>query len=59
MLKKGLKIREVEAGSVAQEIGLAPGDQILSVNSHEIPDELALQFHLSEDSVDLLVRWSG
>jgi putative radical SAM enzyme (TIGR03279 family) len=56
MLRKGLKVREVEAGSVAQEIGLAPGDQILSVNGHEILDELALQFHLSEDSVDLFVR---
>ena len=33
--KKGLKILEVEAGSVAEEIGLAPGDQILEVNGYE------------------------
>ncbi len=56
MPRKGLKITAVEAGSVAEEVGLAPGDRILSVNGHEIPDELALQFHLSEESVDLFVR---
>jgi len=56
MLRKGLKITEVEAGSVAEKIGLAPGDQILSVNGREIPDELALKFHLSEECIDLSVR---
>jgi putative radical SAM enzyme (TIGR03279 family) len=56
MLKKGLKILAVEAGSVAEEIGLAPGDQILAVDGCEIPDELALQFRLSEDSVEIIVR---
>ena len=56
MLRKGLKITEVEAGSVAEKIGLAQGDQILSVNGREIPDELALKFHLSEQCLDLFVR---
>jgi putative radical SAM enzyme (TIGR03279 family) len=56
MLKKGLKILAVEAGSVAEEIGLLPGDQILTVDGCEIPDELALQFRLSEDSVEITVR---
>jgi putative radical SAM enzyme (TIGR03279 family) len=56
MPKKGLKILAVEAGSVAEEIGLVPGDQILAVDGFEIPDELALQFRLSEDSVEIIVR---
>jgi len=56
MPKKGVKILEVEAGSTAEEIGLQSGDEILSANGHDIPDELALQFYLSEESVDLLVR---
>jgi len=56
MAKKGLRILEVESGSVAGEIGLEPGDDILAVNSHGVPDELALQFRLSEELVDLLVR---
>jgi putative radical SAM enzyme (TIGR03279 family) len=53
---KGLRIVEVLAGSPAEEIGLEAGDRILTANGHEIPDELALQFHLSEDFVDLLVK---
>ena len=55
MPKKGLRILEVEAGSPAEEIGLSPGDRILTVNGHEIPDELALKFHLSDERVDLVV----
>ena len=56
MPRKGLKILEVEAGSVAEEIGLRSGDEILTANGHDIPDELALQFYLSEEFVGLLVR---
>ena len=32
MQKKGLKILDVATGSVAEEIGLVPGDRILAVN---------------------------
>jgi putative radical SAM enzyme (TIGR03279 family) len=56
MPRKGLKILEVEAGSAAEEIGLTPGDRILSVNGHEVPDEIALKFYLSEEYVDLFIR---
>lgn len=55
MQKKGLKILEVEPGSVAEEIGLLPGDRILTVNDREVPDELALQFRLSEGYLNLRV----
>jgi putative radical SAM enzyme (TIGR03279 family) len=56
MPKKGLKILEVDAGSKADEIGLAAGDRILAVNGQEISDELALQFCLSEERANILVR---
>lgn len=55
MQKKGLTVLKVESGSVAEAIGLTPGCRILAVNGHEVPDELALQFYLSEETVDLLV----
>jgi putative radical SAM enzyme (TIGR03279 family) len=55
MSKKGLKILEVGPRSVAERIGLVPGDHILTVNGHEVPDELALQFHLSEDYLELVI----
>jgi putative radical SAM enzyme (TIGR03279 family) len=56
MKKKGLKIVEIEPGSPAGEIGLKAGDEILAVNGFEVPDELALQFRLSEEDINLLVR---
>ncbi len=56
MSSKGLKITEVESRSPAGRIGLMPGDRILSVNGHEVPDELALKFHLGEERIRLAVR---
>jgi putative radical SAM enzyme (TIGR03279 family) len=55
MQKKGLRILEVEQRSIAEKIGLAPGDRILTVNGQEVPDELALQFRLSEEFADFLI----
>jgi len=59
MSGKGIKVLEVEKGSAAAEIGLAPGDRILAVDGHEIADELALKFYLSEELVDLHIRHSN
>jgi putative radical SAM enzyme (TIGR03279 family) len=53
---RGLKILEVESGSVAEAIGLAPGDRLLSANGHDTPDELALKFYLSEELIDLRIQ---
>ncbi|NWG13189.1 MAG: DUF512 domain-containing protein [Acidobacteria bacterium] len=49
----------VEPGSFAQRLGLTAGDEILSVNGHPVPDELALKFHLAEEEVVLEVRKNG
>ncbi len=58
MTKTGIKIRQVESGSLGHRIGLAPGDEILAVNGHPVSDELALKFYLAEESVELAVRRS-
>jgi putative radical SAM enzyme (TIGR03279 family) len=59
MRTRGLKILEVESGSAADAIGLEPGDRILSANGHDVSDELALRFYLSEELIDLCVRRSS
>ncbi len=58
MAAKGIEILEVESGSAAEQLGFKPGDLILTANGHEVTDELALQFYLSEESVDLRVQRS-
>ncbi len=59
MARVGIKIREVENGSIGEQLGLEPGDEILTVNGHIVPDELALKFYLAEESVKLEVRKAG
>src|SRR5213593_1527183 len=59
MTRRGIKIREVDAGSLGERIGLAPGDEIVAANGHPVPDELALKFYLAEELVDLEVRKSS
>ncbi|MGA2260273.1 MAG: DUF512 domain-containing protein, partial [Acidobacteriota bacterium] len=51
MSKRGIRIREVEPESPAQMAGLSAGDEILTLNGHPIPDELALKFYLAEEEV--------
>jgi putative radical SAM enzyme (TIGR03279 family) len=58
MKAKGLPICGIEAGSPAEALGLAAGDEILSVNGHPTPDELALKFFLADEQVRLDVRKS-
>ena len=59
MKARGIKILEIESGSAADAIGLRPGDRILAVNGHEVSDELALRFYLSEEQVEVCVRRSS
>ena len=56
MPETGIKILEVVPGSSADRIGLEPGDRLLTVNGHEITDELALRFYLHSEERAVL-RW--
>lgn len=47
MQRNSLKIRQVDPDSPAGRAGLAPGDEIVTLNGHPVPDELALKFYLS------------
>ena len=50
-----LRIQAVEEGSLGEEMGLARGDNILSINSHQINDSIDYAYHITNglDESDL------
>jgi putative radical SAM enzyme (TIGR03279 family) len=56
MIQKGIRVLKVKRRSAAEHLGLKPGDTILTANGHEVEDEIALRFYLSEELIDLHIR---
>ena len=55
-MKKHLhKIASVEPGSIAEELGLEPGDAIEEINGNEIEDIFDYQYYVEEEYLDVLV----
>ncbi|MCL6474859.1 MAG: DUF512 domain-containing protein [Firmicutes bacterium] len=52
---RGLVIARVEPGSLAEEMGLRPGDAVLSVNGRRVMDTLDYRFHATEPYVELTI----
>ncbi len=50
------EILKVEKGSIAEEIGLEPGDKILSVNGEKFTDTLEYRFLISEEFIELEIE---
>lgn len=51
-----IKVTAVTSGSIADQIGLVPGSELLSVNGRELEDFLDWEFLTAEDTFLLLVR---
>ena len=51
----GGKIIRVPKGSLAEELGLVPGDSIISVNDIELRDIIDLSFAFVDDEIRMLV----
>lgn len=50
-MKKHLhKIAWVEPGSIAEELGLEPGDAIEEINGNEIEDIFDYQYYVEDDT---------
>ena len=52
----GFRISSVESGSLAQELGLEPGDEILSINGERLIDLIDYEQLLSDEQISLRVR---
>ncbi len=49
-------IEAIEPGSLAEALGLLPGDEVLAVNGHPVTDVIDVQFYAAEDVVEIEYR---
>lgn len=54
-----MKIITVEAGSIAAEVGLRPGDELLEINGRHVLDHIDFRFHEEDSSLSLKVARNG
>ena len=53
---KGHIIKEVISGSIAEELGLEPGDKIVAIDNAEIEDVFDYQFLIQDTYIEVLVE---
>jgi putative radical SAM enzyme (TIGR03279 family) len=51
-----IEIINVHEGTIASDLGLQPGDKVVSVNDNLIHDEVDFRFYAAEEKIDLLVQ---
>jgi len=51
-----LEITKIEPDSIAVEIGIQVGDQIIKINSEEINDQVDFRFFAAEEEIELLIQ---
>ena len=49
-------VLKVEDGSIAQEMGIEPGDKLCSINGHEIEDVFDYRYYMEDELVVLLIE---
>ncbi|MCL4515160.1 MAG: DUF512 domain-containing protein [Firmicutes bacterium] len=52
----GVEIKGVAGGSIAEELGLAPGDRLLAINGQPVEDLIDYKFLSSDEEITLSVR---
>ena len=58
-MAKGGVIAEVNSGSIAAELGLRPGDVLLSINGHLLRDVIDYRFYGAEEELELVLERGG
>ena len=59
-MKKNIHvIQSIEAGSVAEELGIEPGDALLAINGVEITDIFDYQYLMQDEYIEVSVRKSN
>ena len=58
-MDRGGVIAEVHSDSIAAELGLQPGDRLLSINGHVLRDVIDYRFYGAEEELELVVERDG
>lgn len=56
--QKGHVIKEILAGSIAEELGIEPGDRLISINNEEIEDIFDYQYYVENEYIEILIERS-
>lgn len=56
MKKKTHIIKGIEEGSIAEALDLSPGDELISINGHEIKDALDYHFYIKDQYISVLIK---
>lgn len=59
MKRPGGIVSGVAPGSLAERLGLQPGDELLAINDHPLRDVIDVQFYGADDALELVVRRAG
>lgn len=54
-----MKIIAVKPDSIAEDLGITPGDELLKINGEAVHDELDVKFHLSNEALELELMLKG
>lgn len=52
----GLVVEKVVSGSIAEELGIEPGDRLIAINGNSVRDIIDYNFHSSEEEMTLEVE---
>ena len=56
MAGKAHLIMEVEEGSIAEEMGVRPGDKLVEINGQPVEDVLEYKFLINDEYVEVLIQ---
>ncbi len=54
-----VKIQTVMPDGIADQLGIRPGDELISINNKIVNDRLDYRFYIADEQVELLVRRGG
>lgn len=55
-MKKGHVIKSVDPGSIGDELGLEPGDELLAIDGHQLEDIFDYEYYIQSESIEVLIR---